>query len=538
MIPKISSRTNGQDLGIHLQNEHDNEIAVVKAVEGRIAEDLAGWFAEVEVSRDTFSKAKKELVSLSLNLHKNEVPRDEAFWMDWINRNEVALGLVGQPRAIVQHIKDEREHWHVVWSRIDEENERAIPMSHDYAKTMQVVREMALDYGIELPEGYNKDKTKRTEKDKSFGLYEKYQLETSGITKAERSEIVTELWDGRDTPESFLKSLEHHGYVLTNGHRPYILVDLYGNKNSLRKLIAHRNVNTTQIREFLGEDRDLPDLEATIEDLKAIRKKEAVLENKEARATRVDELEHRQELRREEVTNRQALMQAQQRSERQALRDTQHEKRNRAHSEYLEEKKSIQQVREERKATGLAAFLGRVTGVEMMRAKLHKHRDKQRLNTFQQERKGLIEVQDQSKYILQVEQDMKALEIVRELRTLDGRDKREMQSLHKTFELEKNREHRAGYEHMPRADLTLTPRGRRAYVQTAKSRHTSPVSVQHREMVEAEKNRKEDIHPREEFREAGRDRYDSYGDSVEHEESNHASKSPKKDRDKDKGRER
>ena len=37
--------------------------------------------------------------------------------MDYIARTEQALGLADQPRAVVFHVKEGREHCHVVWSR-------------------------------------------------------------------------------------------------------------------------------------------------------------------------------------------------------------------------------------------------------------------------------------------------------------------------------------------------------------------------------------------------------------------------------------
>ena len=43
-----------------------------------------------------------------------------------------------QPRAVVFHIKDGREHCHVVWSRIDVDKMRAVHMAHDRRKLMDL----------------------------------------------------------------------------------------------------------------------------------------------------------------------------------------------------------------------------------------------------------------------------------------------------------------------------------------------------------------------------------------------------------------
>ncbi|MCK6433410.1 MAG: hypothetical protein HUU30_10975 [Burkholderiaceae bacterium] len=42
---------------------------------------------------------------------------------------------------------------------------------------------------------------------------------------------------------------------------------------------------------------------------------------------------------------------------------------------YLEQRRHIHQQRHENRLTGLAAFLGRVTGVEALRALLHRRQD-------------------------------------------------------------------------------------------------------------------------------------------------------------------
>jgi len=46
--------------------------------------------------------------------------------MQAIDRLEKDLGLTGQPRAVVVHEKEGREHCHVVWSRIDLDKMRTI----------------------------------------------------------------------------------------------------------------------------------------------------------------------------------------------------------------------------------------------------------------------------------------------------------------------------------------------------------------------------------------------------------------------------
>ncbi len=61
-----------------------------------------------------------------------------------------------------------------------------------------------------------------------------------------------------------MAALDYHGYILANGKRPFVLVDLYGEMNSLPELIDDKAANTKAIRDFLGSDYEeekLPSVE-------------------------------------------------------------------------------------------------------------------------------------------------------------------------------------------------------------------------------------------------------------------------------------
>jgi hypothetical protein len=142
-----------------------------------------------------------------------------------------------------------------------------------------------------------------------------------------------------------------------------------------------------------------------------------------------------------------------------------------------------------------------------------------------------VQQQKEQAEIHQRAQEMKALEIAREERSLEARDKRELQSLHKTFELEQNKQVRKAYTHMPNVNLTLTPRGRPAMVLQAERRHTSEVAKEVVRERHADQEQKE-VRPYGDFNEATRS-HSSQANSGEY-------KRPKieKNNGKGKGRER
>ncbi|MBJ6722587.1 relaxase/mobilization nuclease domain-containing protein, partial [Bacillus sp. PR5] len=267
MIPKASQRGGGQDLATHLLNAFDNELVEVAEVSGAIAPDLHGAFAEWEAIATGLTKCRNYLYSLSVNPDLGQGQLSRAQYMDYVDRVEKALGLSGQPRAIVYHIKNGREHCHVVWSRIDYQNEKALHLAFDREKLMMVTRQFAREYGLELPEGYGPGRF--DERRQKTSLYERAQERATGISKEERQLQVTQAWRQSDSPKAFVRALEDLGYVLATGNRPYVLVDIYGGMNALPKLIDDRSVRTKDIRAFLEKEFP-PESLPTVEEAKAL----------------------------------------------------------------------------------------------------------------------------------------------------------------------------------------------------------------------------------------------------------------------------
>src|ERR1022692_1528859 len=132
MILKGNQRAGGQQLAAHLQNSFDNERVEIADVRGSVAQDLSGAFAEwAAEARGT--KCTKFLYSLSLNPYQPNGRLTREQYLDLLERTERSLKLVGQPRAVVFHEKRDkdgvlREHCHAVWSRIDTDRMRAVPI--------------------------------------------------------------------------------------------------------------------------------------------------------------------------------------------------------------------------------------------------------------------------------------------------------------------------------------------------------------------------------------------------------------------------
>lgn len=157
MIPKGNQRGGGQQLATHLMNSFDNDRVAIAEVRGAIAQDLHGAFAEW-YAESKATKCIKYLYSLSINPDHTQGPFTREHYDDFVRRVEDRLGLANQPRAVVVHVKHGREHWHVVWSRIDTDKMKAVQLSYDHEDLRTVAQEYARDHKIILPEGMRKNR--------------------------------------------------------------------------------------------------------------------------------------------------------------------------------------------------------------------------------------------------------------------------------------------------------------------------------------------------------------------------------------------
>jgi hypothetical protein len=445
MIPFGSQRALGQDLATHLLNTQDNERMEVAQVRGAVARDLHGAFAEWEAQAHTLTRCSNYIYSLSINPDQRQGRLTKEQYLDYIDRAENRLGLAGQPRAVVFHIKRDkngvpREHCHVVWSRIDAERGKARHMAFDHDKLMMVTREFARDHGLTLPDGYYRDKgQERPKKNRQLTLYEKNQQDKGGLSKEQHMAQVTAAWSRRDTPRTFVRSLEDMGYILATGTRDYVLVDLYGNMNSLPKLIDDKRVRIKTLREFLGKEFPKDSLPTVDEARALVAGHRAAMElfgSNEQRAAQEarqkekrEALQHKQQDRRLPLEQEGKALTERQRQARQVLSGQQMQSRAALRQGYLQESRHIRLDRAAHKPKGLAAFLGRITGVELITKKIHQYRDKTRYDAFVAQKREMTERQQREATALTRQQELQTMTTNRRLRALELVEQRELRSL-------------------------------------------------------------------------------------------------------------
>lgn len=98
------------------------------------------------------TKCTKPLHHISINPFKDERLTD-AQVLKIVERCEQKFGYKPgeHQRVIVEHIKDGRQHFHVIWNRVSLETGRPVWPGHHWKKSKQAAREMENELGLKRP---------------------------------------------------------------------------------------------------------------------------------------------------------------------------------------------------------------------------------------------------------------------------------------------------------------------------------------------------------------------------------------------------
>lgn len=251
MILKASQRGGPRQLAAHLLNDRDNHHVTLHEVRGFVSEDLMGAMAEADaVARGT--RCRQPVFSLSLNPPKDQIVAVEAF-IEAVDRAEAALGLTDQPRAIVFHEKNGRRHAHVVWSRIDADQMKAINLPHFKNRLNALSKELYLEHDWTLPERHREQGWKNP---LNFTLAEWQQARRHDLDPREIKQVFRNAWERSDNLPSFRSALESHGYFLARGdRRGFVALDVHGEVYSVSRWAG---IKTKDLSQRLGHAAALP----------------------------------------------------------------------------------------------------------------------------------------------------------------------------------------------------------------------------------------------------------------------------------------
>lgn len=251
MILKGNRRGGATALATHLLNAEDNEHVTTHELRGFISDDLTGALTEsYALSRGT--ACKKFLYSLSLNPPETESVSVEVF-EEAIKAIEKKLGFEGQPRAIVFHEKKGRRHAHVVWSRIDAAEMKAIDPSFDKLQLRDMSRDLYLEHGWKMPRGLMNSEERNP---LNFTMAEWQQARRHGQDPRTIKSTIQECWAVSDSRSAFEAVLKERGYFLAKGDkRGVVVVDWRGEVYAVARMAG---IKTKDVQVRLGDTSDLP----------------------------------------------------------------------------------------------------------------------------------------------------------------------------------------------------------------------------------------------------------------------------------------
>jgi hypothetical protein len=236
VIIKGKSCGGARRLGIHLTRLDTNERFDVKEIRGVVSDNLYAALREIEAVA-AGAMTTKPFYHASINTRGDERLTDEqrAYAIDKL---ESALGLTGQPRVVVVHEKKDREHCHIVWSRIDLDRMAAHSDSHNFRKHEKVARALEKEFGLERVQGAHVERDGKPRPERTPSHREMLQAERTGVSPQQAKELMTATWRTTKNGKEFQAALTEKGWILARGdRRDFVAIDPTGGVHSIARRI-------------------------------------------------------------------------------------------------------------------------------------------------------------------------------------------------------------------------------------------------------------------------------------------------------------
>ena len=261
MIFKVVCRADGGDLAHYLLSPKNEQVRVLDLY-GTIPNEKSPVCLRAAL-RDfdelaKMTRGRKTIVHLAINPSDHDRMSDK----DWelaIQKAESALGLSGQPRAVVSHVTNGKEHLHVAWSRVDVERGVCIQMSHSKLKCVKAARELELELGLHRMPERARGMARAQKLQQTLLQAQKYQNVRSSHTVKDRQAILETAWHQSVDGHDFKKAIEQAGYKLAIGNRGVLVVDENLEAHSIARNV--KGIRLKDVRSKLDCLSELPLLE-------------------------------------------------------------------------------------------------------------------------------------------------------------------------------------------------------------------------------------------------------------------------------------
>jgi hypothetical protein len=239
----------------HLGNTEANERAELKEIRGLKADNLAEALNEMQALARDHPRTKNFMYHADFNPRRDEhltpEQRERAFEMF-----EKERGIPPDAaRIVMEHVKEGRQHWHVMWYRLDD-NGRPFSDNLDAKVAHRAAAKISWELGLEkvispLTREPGTPRPKRAPK-----AWEMYRGDKSGLDTREVTADITGLLQlCENDGKAFSQALETRGYILAQGDRiiagepALMVIDLAGNSHQLSRRIE--GMKAAQVNELM-----------------------------------------------------------------------------------------------------------------------------------------------------------------------------------------------------------------------------------------------------------------------------------------------
>jgi len=249
----------------HLQNVEENERAELKEIRGLRADTLREALDEMQQqAREKNPRVKNFMYHADFNPCTHErltaAERDRGFEIF-----EEQRGIPkGTPRIVMEHVKHGRQHWHVIWFRI-QDNGRPFSDKLDAKIAHQAARRIENELGLEkvispLTRDPGTPRPERAPK-----AWEMYRAGQSGITIESIEADLARLRPLCASGKEFHAVMDRHDYILARGDKmtagqlTLMIIDPAGDEHALARRL---HIKTKELNDFMRDvDRAaLPDI--------------------------------------------------------------------------------------------------------------------------------------------------------------------------------------------------------------------------------------------------------------------------------------
>lgn len=233
----------------HLQRTDTNEAVHIRDVRGTLAQDLDGALYEMQAVASGSRSQGNFMYQANINPRADEHLTAEQ-WRQAIDTLEQNLGLEDHQRVVIEHVKEGRQHYHVIWNRVDVDTMRVRDMGGNFYTHERTARQLEEAFGLErTPRAHGDREGERTSKRTELWEYDRGH--ESGQSPREIKAELTTLWNAAPDGRSFVEAIEQYGYILTKGdRRDFCVIDRAGDEHSLARRLD--GVTARELREHLA----------------------------------------------------------------------------------------------------------------------------------------------------------------------------------------------------------------------------------------------------------------------------------------------